>query len=259
MLITKTLSRLHLTKSKSQVPLLLRMSTTSSTMATTSNSSTIVTQVLASSVAIADRYFLISPSNGFHWNMLRAFHTMPIFRAGEIVRAIWSGGDLGIVEKTGKDDLQTQADRWTHKYKYKYKHKYKHKIRWVDFYFKSDNIEHNVFLQICPALHCCFLGSSVPWTESSWRGGGAGENFTIVTSLNDIAIQDLSGVPADWIVSSSNKEAASNISCPPALATATLDQITVWVDPLDGTAEYTQVGLLAISNIFCFIKVWRNL
>lgn len=84
---------------------------------------------------------------------------------------------------------------------------------------------------------------------------GAGENFTIVTSLNDIAIQDLSGVPADWIVPSSNKEAASNIACPPALATATLDQITVWVDPLDGTAEYTQVGLLAISNIFCFIKV----
>ena len=32
-------------------------------------------------------------------------------RAGEIVRAIWSEGDLGIVEKTGKDDLQTQADR----------------------------------------------------------------------------------------------------------------------------------------------------
>ena len=101
------------------------------------------------------------------------------------------------------------------------------------------------------------------------------KKFPIITSLNDIAIiQDLSGVPADWIVSSSNKEAsniscppgdddgdggpnkeASNISCPPALATATLDQLTVWVDPLDGTAEYTQVGLLAISNIFCFLKV----
>ena len=67
-------------------------------------------------------------------------------------------------------------------------------------------------------------------------------------------LQDLSGVPADWIVESSHKE-ASALSCPPALAAATLDQLTVWVDPLDGTAEYTQVGLLAISNIFCFIKV----
>ena len=46
----------------------------------------IVTQVLASSVAIADK-------------------------AGEIVRDIMKKGDLGIVEKTGKDDLQTQADR----------------------------------------------------------------------------------------------------------------------------------------------------
>ena len=80
------------------------------------------------------------------------------------------------------------------------------------------------------------------------------KKFPIITSLNDIAIQDLSGVPADWIVSSSNKETASSISCPPALATATLDQLTVWVDPLDGTAEYTQVGLLAISNIFGLIK-----
>ena len=43
-------------------------------------------QVLASSVAIADR-------------------------AGEIVRSVFSGGQLGIVEKTGADDLQTQADR----------------------------------------------------------------------------------------------------------------------------------------------------
>jgi hypothetical protein len=28
------------------------------------------------------------------------------------VRDIWAGGSLGIVEKTGKDDLQTQADRY---------------------------------------------------------------------------------------------------------------------------------------------------
>ena len=54
-------------------------------------------------------------------------------------------------------------------------------------------------------------------------------------------MQDLSGVPADWIVESADKE-ASGLSCPPALAAATLDQLTVWVDPLDGTAEYTQVA-----------------
>ena len=66
--------------------------------------------------------------------------------------------------------------------------------------------------------------------------------------------QDLSGVPSEWIVESPYKEAPA-LSCPPTLAAATLDQLTVWVDPLDGTAEYTQVGLLAISNIFGFIKV----
>merc|ERR1719383_646624 len=32
-------------------------------------------------------------------------------RAGQIVRDIMSGGQLGIVEKTGKNDLQTEADR----------------------------------------------------------------------------------------------------------------------------------------------------
>merc|ERR1711936_492112 len=143
-------------------------------------SSPIVTRVLASSVAIADR-------------------------AGEIVRAIWSGGDLGIVEKTGKDDLQTQADR-------------------------------SAQLCIVASLARQFPGLKVVGEEGE---------------------QDLSGVPADWIVSSSNKEAASNISCPPALATATLDQLTVWVDPLDGTAEYTQ-GLLDHVTVLIGIAVGKE-
>ena len=56
----------------------------------------------------------------------------------------------------------------------------------------------------------------------------------------DLTPQDLSGVPSDWIVETKNKE-ASGLSCPNNLANATLDQLTVWVDPLDGTAEYTQV------------------
>ena len=46
----------------------------------------VLSNVLATSVAVADK-------------------------AGRIVREIMSRGDLGIVEKTGKNDLQTEADR----------------------------------------------------------------------------------------------------------------------------------------------------
>ena len=51
-----------------------------------SGSSSVLLEVLSSSVAIADR-------------------------AGEIVRDVFRRGQLGIVEKTGADDLQTEADR----------------------------------------------------------------------------------------------------------------------------------------------------
>ena len=109
MFIAKTLSLVQLTRT-SQPPL-LRMSTAAS--------SPIVTRVLASSVAIADRCHLSillkcscldrAKTRYNRFGVLLSY--MFIARAGEIVRAIWSGGDLGIVEKTGKDDLQTQADR----------------------------------------------------------------------------------------------------------------------------------------------------
>ena len=51
-----------------------------------SSKSSLLVEVLSSSVAIADR-------------------------AGEIVREVLRKGQLGIVEKTGADDLQTEADR----------------------------------------------------------------------------------------------------------------------------------------------------
>ena len=76
-----------------------------------------------------------------------------------------------------------------------------------------------------------------------------------ISGANKTANQDLSGVPSDWIVESAHKE-ASALSCPPALASASLDQLTVWVDPLDGTAEYTQVAVTfyfeaCVLSLYC--------
>ena len=76
--------------------------------------------------------------------------------------------------------------------------------------------------------------------------------------LLNSSFQDLSGVPADWIVESSDKK-ASDLSCPPDLASATLDQLTVWVDPLDGTAEYTQVACTFKNSEACIPLVCEDI
>jgi len=139
----------------------------------------IVTQVLASSVAIADK-------------------------AGEIVRDIMKKGDLGIVEKTGKDDLQTQADR---------------------------------------SAQNCIIASLA-------------KQFPSLTVVGEEGEQDMSGVPEEWIVTTTDTEAAK-ITCPDNYKEVSMADLTVWVDPLDGTKEYTQ-GLLDHVTVLIGIAVGKQ-
>jgi len=143
------------------------------------NMSTILTQVLASSVAIADK-------------------------AGEIVRDIMKKGELGIVEKTGENDLQTQADR---------------------------------------SAQNCIIASLA-------------KQFPQLKVVGEEGEQDLSDVPAEWIVTAANQEAAK-VSCPDKYRNVAMEDLTVWVDPLDGTKEYTQ-GLLDHVTVLIGIAVGKE-
>ncbi|XP_975068.2 3'(2'),5'-bisphosphate nucleotidase 1 [Tribolium castaneum] len=62
-----------------------------------------------------------------------------------------------------------------------------------------------------------------------------------------------SEVPSDWIVTDYDKVVISK-QCPPEYSTVTSEDIVVWVDPLDGTSEYTQ-GLLEHVTVLVGLSV----
>lgn len=157
----------------------LRLAARKMTSSSSSQQPPHVLQVLASSVAIANR-------------------------AGQIVRDIMAGGQLGIVEKTGKDDLQTEADR---------------------------------------SAQNCILASLA-------------KQFPSLKVVGEEGDQDFSKVPADWVVEDQS-EAVLDLVCPPAFVDTPLEEMTVWVDPLDGTAEYTQ-GLLDHVTVLIGIAVGKT-
>ena len=141
-----------------------------------SSNSSLLVQVLSSSVAIVDR-------------------------AGDIVRDVLRKGQLGIVEKTGADDLQTQADR---------------------------------------SAQNCILASLAAQYPGLKVVGEEGE-------------LDMSEVEADWVVTTQDPEALK-VTAPAQWADVRLEDLTVWVDPLDGTKEFTQ-GLLDHVTVLVGIAV----
>ncbi|KAG7460592.1 hypothetical protein MATL_G00200330 [Megalops atlanticus] len=110
-------------------------------------------------------------------------------KAGRLVRRVMHSGDLGIVEKTGANDLQTAADRLAQK-------------------------------SICASLS---------------------RRFPKVTIIGE---EDLppETVEEDLIENGQCEEILQK-PCPTEYSSVREEELVVWVDPLDGTKEYTE-GLL---------------
>lgn len=111
-----------------------------------------------------------------------------------------SSGNLGVVEKQGKNDLQTEADR--------------------------------------SAQRCIVASLSTHFPDIKIIGEEE-ENHT--------------KVPSDWIVEEGDHSILS-VKCPVEYQNVSTDDIVVWVDPLDGTSEYTQ-GLLDHVTVLVGVSV----
>ncbi|XP_046878307.1 3'(2'),5'-bisphosphate nucleotidase 1 isoform X2 [Hypomesus transpacificus] len=110
-------------------------------------------------------------------------------KAGAITRRVLQSGDLGIVEKTGANDLQTLADRLVQQ-------------------------------SICASLS---------------------KHFPQITIIGEEDLPE-EEVKEDLIESGQFEEILQK-ACPVEFNTLKEEELVVWVDPLDGTKEYTE-GLL---------------
>ncbi|KAM4601031.1 3'(2'),5'-bisphosphate nucleotidase 1 isoform 1-T2 [Polymixia lowei] len=119
-------------------------------------------------------------------------------KAGDIARKVLHSGELGIVEKTGANDLQTLADRLAQQ-------------------------------SICASLS---------------------RRFPKITIIGE---EDL---PAEEIredlIENGQSEEILQKTCPAEYSGLNEDELVVWVDPLDGTKEYTE-GLL--DNVTVLIGI----
>ncbi|CAL8317196.1 unnamed protein product [Merluccius merluccius] len=119
-------------------------------------------------------------------------------RAGSIVRMVLQSGDLGVVEKTGADDLQTLADRLAQQ-------------------------------SICASLS---------------------KRFPKITIIGEEELP--AEEPREDLMEEGQAEAILQKCCPLEYKDLKEEELVVWVDPLDGTKEYTE-GLL--DNVTVLIGI----
>ncbi|CAN8008911.1 unnamed protein product [Ixodes pacificus] len=120
--------------------------------------------------------------------------------AGKIIKDIMNSGNLGIVEKEGINDLQTEADR---------------------------------------SVQRCIVTS-------------LSRQFPKLTIIGEETLEEKK-ISDDWIITEHDKDVLAT-SLPDNLKNIKEEDLVVWVDPLDGTKEYTQ-GFLDHVTILVGIAV----
>nr|XP_020459660.1 3'(2'),5'-bisphosphate nucleotidase 1 isoform X2 [Monopterus albus] len=119
-------------------------------------------------------------------------------KAGAIVRRVLHSGELGVVEKTGANDLQTLADRLAQQ-------------------------------SICASLSRRF------------------PKVTIIAE-EELPAEEV----GEDLIETGQAEEILHKTCPAEYSTLKEEELVVWVDPLDGTKEYTE-GLL--DNVTVLIGI----
>lgn len=77
--------------------------------------------------------------------------------------------------------------------------------------------------------------------------------FPNVKIIGEEGLSDLANVPKDWIVTDSDQDFLQN-QCPDSLIHINENDLVIWVDPLDGTSEYTQ-GILEPVTVLIGLSI----
>lgn len=77
--------------------------------------------------------------------------------------------------------------------------------------------------------------------------------FPNVKIIGEEGLSDLANVPSEWIVTDVDQDFLKN-QCPDSLLQINEKDLVIWVDPLDGTSEYTQ-GILEPVTVLIGLSI----